>query len=359
MANEKETLPGGISPSLSLVGYNEEIKQGLQNVIIFTQWVDQLLLTQSPTELLQAANTLFTFKLDTKMVTFPHQYNMSDWYLLFMTRLLEIHNIDKFSLASAQDHEELGLFLEGADTMVRFQFTIVNDGNGGAFFTEVDSGNRLFYLNLERKQLFFNSRDITNLFIVKLRKQASAAKLMTAVHTLMEFAQFLEADFGFMVDYNILEITNGYHYEVTAPELSAGVLDKLFVLSAESDYIMQNATTGIGAHMALHEGTKIDIMQTHAATGRDEWHLEVTDDRSVLSWLDILMDYDFIRAWYLRDREQLEIMSNPLIFGMNNLNNQTVEDDFEDIATVETTEPSSNEVKVEVLQPTAGSVDNA
>jgi hypothetical protein len=96
-------------------------------------------------------------------------------------------------------------------------------------------------------------------------------------------------------------------------------------------------------------------MQEHAATGRDEWHLEVTDESEMISWLDILMDYDFIRAWYLKDREQLEVTSNPLVFGLNNFSkNKDVEDEIDEIPTVETTAPTSHAVHVEVLMPTNG-----
>ncbi len=51
-----------------------------------------------------AAQTLSVFELDSDYVTFPHQHNNADYYLVFMSRLLELH--DQGEAITLETHED-------------------------------------------------------------------------------------------------------------------------------------------------------------------------------------------------------------------------------------------------------------
>lgn len=326
-------LPVGILPSKSLIGYNDELKAGLANGYQFTELVDQLLLTNDANQLLTAVLKLINFDLNTKQVQFPNQYQKNDWYLLFMTRLLELHQNSNFSLASATDHQELGLFLAGSGVRARFQFELDTSYNGGAFFTEIETKRRLFYLNLAKKELFFNSHDLVELFGTELRAIISADARMTAIHVMMDFAAALSSDFGFTVDYNILTVANTYQFEFKEANLAPELLDKLFVLSAKDEIIMQNATDGYGAKLALPGNIIVNLLQNIGNDNQPFWYLTVIDANERQSWFDVLMNYDFIYQWYQTDLASLEIQANQRVFG------------------AKPNHVEANRVQVEVLQP--------
>ncbi|MCF6160568.1 MAG: hypothetical protein LKG79_07280 [Furfurilactobacillus sp.] len=308
----KETKVDTLTPSQRFRIYNNNIKDGLQNGIQFTKYLDQLTETQDTDELLDSATHLFDFKMDTAFVTFPHQYTASDYYLLFMSRLLEIHEEKGLILTSAADHEELSVTFDALGTQPDFKFVLVGGRNGGAFFTDKASGLHLFYMNLERQQIRFNSKAFTDLFAVALADQP-ADKKMAAIDTLITFAKDLQRDYHFTADYNLLETDNNAEYQTKHPALPAGTVDKLFVASADSHYMLQNAPAGNGAIIDLEDDLVFGIADAGTQTA-PKWVITTTDPKNQISLMAVLLNYDFIRQWYLANRDDLEIQSDPLIF---------------------------------------------
>src|SRR5699024_6001119 len=104
MINEND--PSTLTTSGRLLNYNEAIKDGLQTGLTFTKLMDQLIRTTDPNELVDAATQLADFKLDSDYVTFPHQYSNADYYLLFMSRMLELHDQGSQVILQSRDHRE-------------------------------------------------------------------------------------------------------------------------------------------------------------------------------------------------------------------------------------------------------------
>lgn len=301
-----------LTPSERFRIYNDSIKDGLRNGIQFTKHLDQLTETSDTKELLDAATKLFDFTMNTDFVNFPHQYSAADYYLLFMGRLLELHAQKGVILQSASDHEELSMHFAALGVQPAFKFVLVGGTNGGAFYTDKTSGLHLFYLNLEHKQLRFNSKAFTDLFAVSLATQTVTDR-MNAIDSLITFGKDLEKDYNFSVDYNLLAAENGAQYATRHAVLPEGTVDKLFVASADSNYMLQNAPEGHGAIIELDDGLTFGVAQTGTETA-PQWVLTTEDSAGKISLMQVLLQYDFIREWYLANRSDLEIQSDPLIF---------------------------------------------
>ncbi|GEK28312.1 hypothetical protein [Furfurilactobacillus siliginis] len=301
-----------LTPSERFRIYNDNIKDGLRNGIQFTKHLDQLTETNDTDDLLAAATKLFDFTMNTDFVNFPHQYSAADYYLLFMGRLLELHAQSGVVLQSASDHEELSMHFAALGAQPTFKFVLVGGTNGGAFFTDKSSGLHLFYLNLEHKQLRFNSKAFTDLFAVSLISETVADR-MKAINSLITFGKDLEKDYHFSVDYNLLAVENNVRYPTRHAILPAGTVDKLFVASADSNYMLQNAPEGHGAIIELDDGLTFGVAQTGTETA-PQWVLTTEDSDGKISLMQVLLQYDFIREWYLANRSDLEIQSDPLIF---------------------------------------------
>jgi len=131
---------------------------------------------------------------------------------------------------------------------------------------------------------------------------------------LVDFARYLKEDYGYSVDFNILDAANRQNYAVRSTDLPAGVVDRLFVMAAQNDYMLTNGVNGNGAEIALGRGIVVDIFNNQL-DGQPEWVLTVHDDDQKISWFDVLLRFDFMRDWYLENLTELEITSDPLIFG--------------------------------------------
>ncbi|CAH0417093.1 hypothetical protein KAR50_04625 [Periweissella fabaria] len=323
--NKQTNLPVGILPSQSLTSYNNEIKQSLQAGFEFTELLSQVLATSNPHELLTAIQGLINLHLGSKQVQFPNQYSIADWFLLFTTRLLEINNVNSFSLASAPDHEELGVFLAGTATKVRYQFSEAS--TNGAYFTEIESGKKLFYLDFAANKLTFNSTDIIDFFIVQSDMEILPEESDQVITVLMNFASILADTLEFDIDYSILETNNDYQYETVSTELPSQILDKLFIASAPANVLMQPVDSGFGARLVLTDELEVRFLQSENNRQLSKfWHFEVIDAQGKASLMNVLVNFPFIQRWYLENRSVLEIQpAKPTIV--------------------------DNPIKVEVLQP--------
>ncbi|CAJ1228309.1 hypothetical protein [Levilactobacillus zymae] len=312
MINEND--PSTLTTSGRLLNYNEAIKSGLETGLTFTKLMDQLIKTHDADELVAAATQLADFKLDSDYVTFPHQYSNADYYLLFMSRMLELHDQGKHVMVQSRDHhEELTQQLTPLGDRGTFSFRVETSENGGVFYRERATGQSLFYLNLERKMFRFNSHALTQLFIIDLHDTVPADTVKASVQILVDFARYLKEDYGYSVDFNVLDAANQQNYAVRSADLPAGVVDRLFVAAAKNDYMLTNGVNGNGAQIQLDKNVVVDIFNNQLE-GQPEWVLTVHDDDQKVSWFDILLRYPFMRDWYLENLDDLEIVSDPLIF---------------------------------------------
>lgn len=312
MINEND--PSTLTTSGRLLNYNEAIKDGLQTGLTFTKLMDQLIRTTDADELVNAATQLADFQLDSDYVTFPHQYSNADYYLLFMSRMLELHDQGSQVILQSRDHhEELTQQLTTLGDRGSFNFRVETSENGGVFYRERATGQSLFYLNLERKMFRFNSHALTQLFIIDLHDTVPAETVKTSVRVLLDFARYLKEDYGYSVDFNILDAANRQNYSVRAEDLPAGIVDRLFVTAAKNDYMLTNGVNGNGAEITLDNNVVVDIFNNQLE-GQAEWVLTVHDDDQKISWFDVLLKYPFMRDWYLENLTDLEIKSDPLVF---------------------------------------------
>ncbi|RRK09527.1 hypothetical protein D1831_12275 [Lactiplantibacillus garii] len=313
-SNEKHIDSATLSTHGKLTMFNEGLKSGLANGEKFTALMDQLIDTTDGEVLLGAAQKLADFKLDSAYVTFPHQYKNADYYLIFMSRLLGMHHDEKPILNSQRQSESLYHVYEDLTDDYTFLYQVVTNANGGAYYREQTTGENLFYIHLERRLLRFNSTAFTNLFINKLLLKGTGVDQINAVlATLIKFGHCLRDDFGFNVDFNILDVDNAAKYELRAANLDAAIVDKLFVSAAQHDYMLRNSQHGHGAQIELRTGLLVDIFDT-GANGGTKWVLTVHDPKQEVSWFDVLLHFDFMRDWYLDNIDSLEIKADPLVF---------------------------------------------
>ncbi|BAP85481.1 hypothetical protein LOOC260_109410 [Paucilactobacillus hokkaidonensis JCM 18461] len=298
-----------------LHSFSSAIKGGLSIGKQYVQLIDQLVDTNDLEELLAAAQQLAVFKLGTKFVQFPHQYRSQDYYMLFMARLLELHQDQSLKLNLNKSNWTLSGGFSSIDTLTNFEFILERSDNGGAFFTETNSKESLFYLNLERRMIRFNNRALVNLFVVKLAQDADSSAIEQAVGPLISLTHYLKQDLGFSVDFGILDANNAAQYYLAENSLPVNVIDKLFVQTEGTDYMLLNMQDHIGATLIVDADTKLNLFARDAVNQQDNnWLFSVEDSKQAVSFFDMLVRYPLIRKWYLENRDVLEVKSDPLVF---------------------------------------------
>ncbi|GBG95587.1 hypothetical protein LFYK43_20460 [Ligilactobacillus salitolerans] len=304
-----------ISTTARLLHFNDQLKDSLQNGIGFTQLLDTLINTDDPQELEEATLRLINYQLDSSFLVFPQQYSQADFYLIFLSRLLQQHDNEQLILQSSQQKHELYHEFPGLNAEGYFVFEVDQANENGAYYVEKQTNNRLFYLNFSRHILRINAAAVTSLLVVNYQEKFKYPVVRKFALLLIKIASLFKEDFGYDVDFNILDQSNSTYYRIIKPEMPVQALDKLFVAASKAGYMLEAGVNG----EALLELTSDLVVtfgpETLSGDGsQDEWGINVKDKNEELSWFDLLFQYDFIREWYLNNLNILEIKVDPRYF---------------------------------------------
>lgn len=299
------------------MAYVDLLNADIHDIQQVLRQISQVVQTDDPQVVHRTTEQLIQTYLQTDWVVVPRQYRIVDWYMLAFDRFLSFASLPAYDILTPAEHEHLTFVPTELDIPATFEFQTNPDANGGAYFVELGTEAKLFYWSLERKQIIFNADAITDLLVQNFRKRTTAPQIRTLTILMTEFARYMERQFGYTVDYNLLETRDDFLYPLVQNEMPAGLLDRLFVLSADSNYFLQTIQNGAGMQLAHGVEIRIFYQDDVTAVGGQRWHFQVVDGQDAVSWLDILLDYDFIGNWYLDERQVLAVETNPLVFGFN------------------------------------------
>lgn len=304
-----------ISTAKRLNNFNGQLKTSLQHGIRFTELLDRLIKTDDPHELLAAATALVEYHLNSAYLIFPQQYSEVDFYLIFLNRLLQQHDSEQLILQSSDRHQELYNEFPGINDDGYFVFQTDPHNDGGAYYIEKQTQERLFYLNFSKHILKFNATAITSLLVVNYQQKFVYPTVKKFVLLLIKIGNLFKEDFGFDVDFNILDQSNSALYPIIKADLPAEALDKLFVVASQAGYMLKEGFNGeavleLTPELVVTFGDEAQL----GTVDQEQWVINVNDQDEQLSWFDLLFNYDFIREWYLSNLNLLEIQVDPRYF---------------------------------------------
>ncbi|MCI1975499.1 MAG: hypothetical protein LKJ51_06225 [Limosilactobacillus sp.] len=314
-------------PSEQVSALAHSFEHGLEIGQHYVELLTKLAKTEDAHELLEAVNDLVNLDLEDAFVKFPQHYQTTDYYLLLMVRLLEMHSNSELNVTEDPTSHLFYATISSLGEKVLFHFVKDQDGNVG--FTDVNDNEPLFSLNIEHQMLRFNNKNLINYFIVKGLKKYSDLDLRSTIKPLLLFAQALHDDLDFVIDRGILGTSNQQHYDLSQPELSLTVIDRLFVSTAETDYMLFNLPKNNGAELRLDRDVNLDL-SFDPDDYSQQWFFSVNDPDNQISFFDLLLHYQLIRDWYLSNREELAVKSDPLIFADDQIDENESTDEVED-----------------------------
>lgn len=298
------------SPSERVQALSTSFKDVLSLGQRYVALLDQLSQTDRAAELLTATTKLAKMDLANAFVDFPPHYQAPDYYLIFMDRLLKMHGDTAVNVSENEVNHQFEATIASIGDEAIFKFEI--DRQGEAAFTEQDQHEPLFYLSLEDRLLQFNNRALVNYFIVFALKQHTDLELRDAVKPLIAFAKYLQEDLDFTIDLGILATANDRRFMLDKPDLSLTVIDRLFVATADEDYMLMNLPQNNGAELLLDHKTKLDIAFDPDDYSQ-EWAFIVKDPDEQISFFDVLLHYELVRKWYLEDRNALAVRTDHMV----------------------------------------------
>lgn len=314
--NTLNVEPTSSAPTLStsgrLITYNDQLKDSLDNGYHFTELLDQLITTDDAATLFNAAKMLSTYQLDTAYLTFPQQYSQSDFYLIFINRLLALHDRERVILQSSDRYGELYHEFPGINSAGYFIFNLENSVQGGAYYTEKTTGEALFYLSFEKHTLRFNSRALTQLLLVDYHDKIEKNALKGFETYLLDIGNYLKEDYGFDIDFTLLDPSNNAVYQLADANFSSSVIDQLFVEAANGGRMLELSESGAPI-LKLDNDIVVQLLQDNGDESLG-WALKVYDQQHEVAWFDVLLRYEFLRSWYLKNLSALEVQSDVLYF---------------------------------------------
>lgn len=313
-AQDKSAYAGSLSTTGRLMSYNDQLKESLERGIYFTQVIDELIHTTDKEALLDAIMTLTDYRLDTAYLVFPQQYSRADYYLIFLNRLLQLHENEQVILQSSDHRNELYHEFPGIDMEGYFIFKIDDNMREGAYYIDKNTGLKLFYINFKRQLIRFNSQALTKLLVVDYSEKFDYKTVKRFEQYLVAIGRYFKEDYGFDVDFNLLDVSNSAVYPIASTEEPRNALDKLFIISAQAGHMLLNGEQG-QALLELKKDLSLALFEKkNPDTLNSQWVLQVHDAEHKISWFDILYRYEFIRDWYLNNLDSLAIRSDERFF---------------------------------------------
>lgn len=295
------------SPSERVQALSDSFKDVLSLGQKYVDLLDRLAQTKDTKDLLAATIKLTKMDLANAFVNFPPHYKAADYFLIFMDRLLKMHGDTAINVTENELNHEFEATMASIGNEAIFKFEI--DSRGEAAFTEQSQHEPLFYLSLEDKLMQFNNRALVNYFIIYALNQHTDLELRDAVKPLIDFAKYLQQDLDFTIDLGILATANDRRFMLDKPDLPLTVIDRLFVATADEDYMLMNLPRNNGAELILDQGTKLDIAFDPDDYSQ-EWAFLVEDPDEQVSFFDVLLHYGLVRKWYLADRDSLAVRTD-------------------------------------------------
>ncbi|WP_295728310.1 hypothetical protein [uncultured Limosilactobacillus sp.] len=307
MSNEK--IPETATEKVQAL--SDQLTNGLRIGEQYVALLNELCSKTNPKDLLTATTKLTKINLSSPFVKFSHHYQVADYYLLFVGRLLDLGNITGLNVVESAQKHQLSMTSTHFDN-VEFRFEL-DAQNGGAFFTEQEKHEPLFYLNLERKVLRFSNRALINFFVIREISRYSDLDIQAMLKSLTDLSAILENELGFTVDLGILDTSNEIVFPLQAPELDLTVIDKLFVKTTDTEFMLLSMPKNNGALLNLDRQIQLTLSYDPDDYSK-QWYFHVGDPKEQYSLFDILLHYEMIREWYLDNRDALAVHSDPVIF---------------------------------------------
>ncbi|WP_239459607.1 hypothetical protein [Limosilactobacillus coleohominis] len=291
---------------------SDSLTDGLRIGEQYVGLLNDLCQKTDPQDLLSAVMKLNKINLSSPFVKFPQHYEPADYYLLFMGRLLELGNIQGMTIEEDNVSHRLSMACQHLSEETKFKFEL-DRNNGGAFFTEQEKHEPLFYINLEKKVLRFSNRALVNFFVIREAERYSDLDIQATLKILMDFTEILASELDFVNDLGILNPSNDVEFPLQAPELNKQIIDKLFVKTTDTDFMLLSMPKNNGALLNLDRQIRLTLFYDPDDYSQ-QWKFKVVDPDQQYSFFDVLLHYSIIREWYLNNREALAVRSDPLIF---------------------------------------------
>lgn len=291
---------------------SDSLTDGLRIGEQYVGLLNDLCQKTDPQDLLSAVMKLNKINLSSPFVKFPQHYEPADYYLLFMGRLLELGNIQGMTIEEDNVSHRLSMACQHLSEETKFKFEL-DRNNGGAFFTEQEKHEPLFYINLEKKVLRFSNRALVNFFVIREAERYSDLDIQATLKILMDFTEILASELDFVNDLGILNPSNDVEFSLQAPELNKQIIDKLFVKTTDTDFMLLSMPKNNGALLNLDRQIRLTLFYDPDDYSQ-QWKFKVVDPDQQYSFFDVLLHYSIIREWYLNNREALAVRSDPLIF---------------------------------------------
>lgn len=138
--NNKQMLN---QPSEQLNALAHSFDHGLEIGQHYVKLLTKLAQTDDAHDLLTATNDLVNLDLEDAFVKFPQHYQVADYYLLLMGRLLEMHSNAEFKITEDPTSHRFYATISALGEKVLFHF--IKDAEGNAAFTDVNDNEPIFF----------------------------------------------------------------------------------------------------------------------------------------------------------------------------------------------------------------------
>jgi hypothetical protein len=294
--------------------YADNLLANLSELTIYQQDVAAFSTSQSVEELLITVQKVMAFQLkQPHLATLSTQavWPATHWAMMAFARILDTLGID-YTLHEAPN-QRLATLQFPQWPNAEWQFVAAPLAAGGFYLMELTQNKRLFYWDLAQKRWYLNHDDLLALV------QSEAIRRAGVVATRQVQQQFQQvgvalSEVGYQVDTRLLDTQEQGHLSLVTNDLTADVLDRLFILAAQENIVLKRVEheTISGAELYLADDVTIQIVHTRDASGQADWYYHLIGTEDTLA--TVVQTQSFFAQWYNEFKEQVAVHYHDEVF---------------------------------------------
>ncbi|WP_367300943.1 hypothetical protein [Leuconostoc carnosum] len=286
--------------NFKIENYSEQLGKDLRLFDRLHLLIDTLGTTENLIEILDVLQKILDFDShQSKMVRIDNPFWFPDthWVTLAFAKFAMSASLSTTVVTLPQAQKVVELHFEEWPN-ASFRFTKAPLAAGGYYLEETAQNLRVLYWDVVRRRFYLDAQQFATLVQTEALQIAGVEALATFQKRLTAIAeQLADADYDIVLPGS--DAANQGNLVMTQKDLSADILDALFVSAAKQQFILkriQNEQTG--AEIAVGD-VIIKLLQQRVDGGHAQWHYDIVDDHQKVTIYTLLQQLPFFYRWYM------------------------------------------------------------
>ncbi|MDC2805603.1 hypothetical protein [Leuconostoc suionicum] len=279
--------------------YSQQLKKDLE---VFQRWqvlIEALSEANQTAEILDITKKILAFdvhKSEIMRVASEHWYPNTHWIAVTFSNLAKMTSLSHTQVILPKMQKVAELHFEEFPNAA-FQFTKAPLAAGGYYLEEISQNLRVVYWDIVNKRFYLDTVHFMKLVQTEAI-QIAGVEALTIFQKRLTAISYLLKDNEYDIDIVGLDMTDTQNLMMQQKDLSAEILDSLFVEAAKQNFVLtllQNDKEGAVLKIG---SVSLEIIQHRDQQEHAVWQYDIIDNNKRVTIYTLFQQLPFFAKWY-------------------------------------------------------------